>query len=87
MELDRERGNQPIRQATRPWFLAVGTSRQAAARAAQQARTAEARAQRSTQHAGNDWRWPMPNSRLIKEGRKLGNYLHTKAASSAKGQK
>jgi len=30
---------------------------------------------------------PMPNSRLIKEGRKLGNYLYTKAASSAKGEK
>jgi hypothetical protein len=29
----------------------------------------------------------MPNSRLIKEGRKLGNYLYTKAASSAKGEK
>jgi hypothetical protein len=55
MELDRERGDQPIRQAARPWFLAVGTSRQAAAHAAQQARMAEARVQCSTQHAGNDW--------------------------------
>ena len=38
----REAGNPPIRQAARPWFLAVGTSRQAAGRAAQEARTAEA---------------------------------------------
>jgi hypothetical protein len=42
---------------------------QAAGRAAQEAKTAEAGAQRSTQHTGTDGRWPMPNGRLIQEGK------------------
>ena len=82
MELDRER--QSANQASST-SLVLGSWHEPASNAG--GKTAEARAQRSTQHAGNDWRWPMPNSRLIKKGRKLGNYLYTKAASSAKGEK
>jgi hypothetical protein len=82
MELDRERGKRERQSANQ-----AGSTSLVLGSWHEQASSSARSAVHSTPATIGDGRWPMPNSRLIKEGRRLGNYLHTKAASSAKGEK
>ena len=67
------------------WQLARAGKQQGAQRRRPGRRRPERSAVHSTPATIGDGQ--LPKSRLIKEGRKLGNYLYTKAASSAKGEK